>query len=332
MTNYQIHGVGQDVHIGTSHSESTFESLTSSDLDRFDSDSDIVVLSNCELAAELVERAMSEFQDSPAEIGIIPTSTDLAFVWSELPSAIASLSMPLDQRCAVAIKPSVEISKSLRPVSCPVWDLVIRIALDDSTNVVALACDSTDQNLANAIAQPSVAPNRPSKDYEWLAGHLQGLELNRQLTGPATRLDKTEATALHAGLWQLHDYLDESHLLSQSIEGEGLGNGDYWHAIMHRREPDYSNGKYWFRRVGTHACFEAVGRLAHQILKSDGSAQAQSLAGRLGIPNDWDSFAFVDLCEQVNRTRDAELKSIAENIQWAEMLNLLVHCFHKAVA
>src|SRR5262245_53176291 len=50
-----------------------------------------------------------------------------------------------------------------------------------------------------------------------------------------------------AGLWLLHNYLDESHGISQDVETPG---GSFWHAILHRREPDAWNSKYWWRRVG----------------------------------------------------------------------------------
>ena len=47
-----------------------------------------------------------------------------------------------------------------------------------------------------------------------------------------------------AGVWLLHDYLDESHTISQRID---TPSGSFWHGIMHRREGDFSNAKYWFR-------------------------------------------------------------------------------------
>ena len=55
------------------------------------------------------------------------------------------------------------------------------------------------------------------------------------------------AAACLAGLWLHHNFLDESHTLSQDID---TTTGSYWHAIMHRREGDYGNAKYWLHRVG----------------------------------------------------------------------------------
>jgi hypothetical protein len=50
------------------------------------------------------------------------------------------------------------------------------------------------------------------------------------------------------GLHLLNDDLAASHTLAQVHEGEPLA--DYWHAIIHRREGDYGNSRYWFGRVG----------------------------------------------------------------------------------
>jgi hypothetical protein len=53
---------------------------------------------------------------------------------------------------------------------------------------------------------------------------------------------------LQAGLWLYVDQLDRSHEVSQSIESSA---GSLWHGIMHRREGDFWNSKYWFRKAGT---------------------------------------------------------------------------------
>ena len=57
---------------------------------------------------------------------------------------------------------------------------------------------------------------------------------------------------LIAGIWLYVDELHKSHTVSQGLND---ATGSYWHAIMHRREGDFGNSKYWLRQVGHHeAC------------------------------------------------------------------------------
>ena len=60
---------------------------------------------------------------------------------------------------------------------------------------------------------------------------------------------------IRCGLWLLAGDLDQSHSISQAIE---TAEGSFWHGIMHRREADFGNAKYWFRRVGSHVVFERL--------------------------------------------------------------------------
>jgi hypothetical protein len=61
--------------------------------------------------------------------------------------------------------------------------------------------------------------------------------------------------ALVAGLWLYVDDLDASHKVSQSIDDT---TGSFWHGIMHRREGDFGNSHYWFRRAGRHPAMDLI--------------------------------------------------------------------------
>lgn len=135
-----------------------------------------------------------------------------------------------------------------------------------------------------------------------------------------------ERTAVAAGLHLLYDDLDGSHALSQTIEGCGKNhNGDYWHAIMHRREPDYGNAKYWFRRVGTHPVLAELPAVLDRVRTEAVSSELDRWAVRLVKNGTWDPFAFVDACETASRPdADRDFVRALEEIQHCEMLQVLV--------
>src|ERR1051325_9380258 len=115
---------------------------------------------------------------------------------------------------------------------------------------------------------------------------------------------------VRAGLYLRFNFLDDSHKVSQGI---ATAEGSYWHAIMHRREPDYSNSKHWYRRVGRHAVFQSLDKLA-VVTKALGAAK-------------YDPFAFVDYCEEAEHNSDHY--RLAVEIQRAEWRALFEHCLDK---
>lgn len=135
-------------------------------------------------------------------------------------------------------------------------------------------------------------------------------------------------TSIKAGILQMNSLLDDSHSYAQSMEGHR--DADYWHAIMHRREPDYGNSKYWFRRVGRHPVFRNLARRAAQILSDAPAGIAAEWAKKLITDSGWDSFAFVNMCQQAAADEDSDLGLTARRIQWIEMLLLLNHCARPA--
>jgi hypothetical protein len=112
--------------------------------------------------------------------------------------------------------------------------------------------------------------------------------------------------ACRAGLWLLHDFLDESHTISQDLD---TAEGSFWHAIMHRREPDPSNSKYWWRRVGSHTVLQQLREQTPDLRYSYTSPEA-----------------FVDFCERVRGSgKDDEM--LARRVQRLEWELLFDWCW-----
>jgi hypothetical protein len=133
--------------------------------------------------------------------------------------------------------------------------------------------------------------------------------------------DREMAFCCIAGVWLLYDNLDQSHQISQGID---TPSGSFWHAIMHRREGDFSNAKYWFRRVGEHPVFEHLAQRAAELAAELGDSQSATHLSK----GRWEPFEFVDLCEAVARGPSTERK-LCEAVQQAEWELLFNYCYRK---
>jgi hypothetical protein len=167
---------------------------------------------------------------------------------------------------------------------------------------------------------PELGPGTPN---EAARPKLTALNLSRSLAGRPI-VDHTAAKCCHAGLWLWHDFLDESHTISQEIETR---DGSYWHGIMHRREPDYGNAKYWFRRVGDHAVFEPLAVASRELAQA---APTDRAAEFLRSQTAWDPYRFIDLCEAIARGKST-CENLARQIARVEWQLLLADCYRRAV-
>lgn len=157
----------------------------------------------------------------------------------------------------------------------------------------------------------------PGKPRDGMEARLGQISL-KDLFAPHGVRDPRHANACLAGLWLAHNYLDRAHGIAQDL---ATPEGSYWHALVHRREPDFGNSKYWFRRVGSFPTFPALQERTGTIIGGGVPHEATFLRKQAT----WDPYAFVDLCERcVNGTSDAT--GLCLEVQRIEWELLFAHC------
>ena len=105
--------------------------------------------------------------------------------------------------------------------------------------------------------------------------------------------------------------LEDAHRIVQDFD---TPEARYWHGIVHRREPDYSNAKYWFRQLGHHAVFDDLRETA--TLKD---SLSQKTIEYILPSGKWDPFRFVDLCDDCQKGGQSELLTELLIIQQKEI-------------
>ncbi|MCE9552944.1 MAG: hypothetical protein K8T91_06150 [Planctomycetes bacterium] len=145
---------------------------------------------------------------------------------------------------------------------------------------------------------------------------------------PRKLVDPSLADACRCGLWLAHNYLDESHAISQGIE---TPTGSFWHAIMHRREGDFDNACYWFCRVRSHEVYFALQRAAAECDAAASTVNDRALA-RLTQGSTWDPAAFVEVVRSVVAGKASDSTAmICRLIARREWELLLDYCYRGAV-
>lgn len=138
-------------------------------------------------------------------------------------------------------------------------------------------------------------------------------------------VDQNMANACLSGLWLLFNYLEESHTISQSIE---TTTGSFWHAIMHRREGDFFNSKYWFKRVEDHPVYGSLTRVAKELVST---SQPHDSITFLSKQNHWNPFDFVDLVEACLSGKSPH-ELLCKQIQQCEWELLFDFCYKRAIS
>jgi hypothetical protein len=145
-------------------------------------------------------------------------------------------------------------------------------------------------------------------EAELAAGRPDG-----ELSAPAWK------AALH--LW--NDSLNAAHPLVEYLESQ---TGSALHGIIHRREGDYDNARYWFRLTGDHPAFHSLqirvqAQLRQQRLPNGPVGDA--LAAMIG-QGSWNPFLFTNVIEiQETRSSDDSARPILEQLQQLELEAML---------
>jgi hypothetical protein len=156
-------------------------------------------------------------------------------------------------------------------------------------------------------------PTEPS-DYSIVVRLKEAPDV--EILGEAAPLDPTLIPLLRAGLYYFHNALDYSHREAQKVEGDTAA---YWHGMVHRREGDFENARYWMRRAGEHPAFQEM-----QHRASDG-------APHMARQPNWDPFLFISLCEQF-KFGEAEYKKELAHLQREEFAVMFDYVWRRCVA
>lgn len=119
-----------------------------------------------------------------------------------------------------------------------------------------------------------------------------------------------------AGLWLYFSCFEEAHQVAQD---DASAEGSFWHAVLHRQEPDSGNSAYWFRRAGMHPVFPSLVEEASRIIQKYPEAEFRPSVR-------WDPFGFVLFCERARQQPYSPSEAAALEIQRAEWQILFDYC------
>ena len=172
--------------------------------------------------------------------------------------------------------------------------------------------DFIERLLLNPDSFRKLTPTEPV-GWEW-PGKIRDAA-DSVLSGGATISDARIFALVRGGLFYAVDDLDSAHRIFQDEPGD---LGSYWHGMLHHREGDFDNARYWFRRAGRLPCFSKM----HDAAREYSPTMAKQTT--------WDAYLFTGACEQVKFGAE-ELLAECVALQRVEFEVLLNYCWRQSV-
>jgi hypothetical protein len=127
------------------------------------------------------------------------------------------------------------------------------------------------------------------------------------------------AQAWKAALHLWNDSLDAAHEL---VEHMDTPTGTALHGIMHRRERDFDNAKYWLRLAGDHPAFHSLQSRTASFLQQQifPAGPLRDVFSNMATQGSWNPYLFISaIAIQENRIGDDAARALLENIQQLEL-------------
>ncbi len=219
------------------------------------------------------------------------------------------------------------------------WEYALRF-LERGHELEIMAEDLAVWNLDSDIA--SVLGTRSqlvpaSHKHDFLKSYLQGLSADRLI--PERDPESFSGNLVLAALMDKNDDLESCHKICQEA-GQDDVCGNYWHGIVHRREPDFENARGWFRRAYGLPAYEEIyagvlGVLQRVLQVPEyGEARERALGfmQHLRVQGSWDPIYLVDLCEACMERGSASESKMLEEVQKVEFEVLFDWTYRSALS
>lgn len=120
---------------------------------------------------------------------------------------------------------------------------------------------------------------------------------------------------IRGGLLYAIDAIDAAHAFFQDDPSD---LGSYCHGMLHRREGDFDNARYWFRRAGRLPFFANL------------HAAACEHSATMARQDSWDAYLLTGLCEQA-KFGDTEIAPECVKLQLCEFEGVFDYCWRQTV-